>query len=87
MRRPPKFQRYGQKYSKTYPSTTGGKMAHRPKQKMDTADNPKVYSQSRKIYLQGRGLRCAYCKPHQGENAGRKQRNWKKFRKTKWRSK
>jgi hypothetical protein len=59
-------------------------MLKKPKFKMDTTDNPSVYRKARKLYLQGRGLRCDFCGYHSGENAGRRQKNWKKFRRTRW---
>lgn len=53
---------------------------------MNTTDNPRVYNRARKRYLDGIGaIDCSYCPYHRWENATHKyQKNWKKFRKTKY---
>lgn len=52
---------------------------------MQSTDNPQIYKKARKRYLEGRGISCAFCKYHLGENQDHKyQKSWKKFRKTKY---
>ncbi len=56
------------------------------KSEMDSTDNRKIYNRARKAYLASKGMiRCVFCPYHAKENAERKlQKNWKKFRKTKY---
>lgn len=50
-----------------------------------TTDNSREY----KMVMRGYKLGCPICGPNRGCNyrAKKKQRNWKKFRKTKWKEK
>lgn len=51
---------------------------------MQSTDNSKVYKRARKLYLEGRGISCTFCKYHRGENTKHKyQRSWKKTSKRK----
>lgn len=54
---------------------------------MDQIDHPKVYKRERWRREAGKTRSCPRCKPHRGENKAREQRNWKKFRKTRYRTK
>lgn len=53
-------------------------------QLMQTTDSPQIYKKARKRYLEGRGISCTFCPYHRSENLERLQRNWKKFRKTRY---
>ena len=51
----------------------------------NTTDSNRVYKRAHKSYVAQKYGKCAYCGWHRGENAGRKQRSWKKFRRTQYR--
>lgn len=54
------------------------------KVEMDSTDNSRVYNITRKEYLARVGeISCSICPYHEHENASKKQRCWKKVRKTK----
>ncbi len=52
---------------------------------MENTDNPRVYNRARKRYLENEGLiSCSLCPYHKWENAHKLQKNWKRYRKTKY---
>ena len=53
---------------------------------MDNTDNPTIYNRVRKKYLELKGnIRCSFCRYHKGENSSKRQKSWKKRRKTRYR--
>lgn len=52
---------------------------------MDGTDNKRIYNRARKSYLEKMGdIKCSICRYHKVENASKRQKNWKKFRRTKY---
>ena len=48
------------------------------KEKLDKESNSYVFNKAYKMYLEGRGINCAFCKYHYSENEERKaSRSWK----------
>ena len=61
----------------------------RTKELHNATDNRSVLKKAYKLLLTKKEKICNFCAYHRGENADRKRkdkRNWKRFRKTKWKN-
>lgn len=57
---------------------------HKPKINMMLADDSYTYKISRRRYISKTTGKCSFCPPHGIENASKKQKSWKKQRKTQY---